>query len=373
MEPIAVEPEAPVAVAEAAPRVRKGPAAWATADEPTDPLYASAAPPVEPAAVPPTDRGPRRPLTFQELIELTARQVAGPVEVAAPEHGFEEPGPLDQIEVPHHIADSEPIGAVPFEVLGHVSEYTPAVEAIAAEPEVESHVSAPVDPVLSIPERAIEEVVPAIAAAHPVETAPEPLPQIAAIPEPAPAVEPTPEPLPEPMAAEVPEFHFSDRYLEESTRHRAEVPPYEPYRPNPYELDDIEPVYEEASRNLSPGRWDPIPPLRPSVNSWRDRPSPVPANGNGARHYRSGEVKDGFNSYPPQRWIPEDIPPVEPEPEPLSEPMLSRQWGLLSKFQQSRLTSGSRPATGSEGASESGRESDRDADRPGSKYGDHRS
>jgi hypothetical protein len=213
------------------------------------------------------------------------------------------------------------------------------------------------------------EQAPTVAEALVFAPIPEPLPQ--PVPEFAATAEPArpQEPVAEPMAAEVPEFHFSDRYLEESKRQRDEPPAHDPYRPNPYELDDIEPVYQEASRSLNTGPWDPIPPLRPSMNSWRDRPSPVPTNGNGRSHYRQGAVQDAFNSYPPQRWIPEEIPPAAPEPEPLSEPMLSRQWGLLSKFQQSRLSSSSRPDANSAEAPESSR----NADRTGSPYGDRRS
>ncbi len=122
----------------------------------------------------------------------------------------------------------------------------------------------------------------------------------------------------------------------------------EPVRTNPFEADDIEPVYQEASRNLNNSRWDPIPTLRPS-GIWRDRPSPVPVNGNGVgRQYSKGAVQDGFNSNPPRRWIPEEEPlPVE-EAELLPEPMLSRQWGLLSRFQQARQVSNSDDRHGQE-------------------------
>lgn len=358
-----VEPEALEPVAEIAARVRKGPAAWVTAGQSFGETAGIIGPPTLPMAPPNSPDGPRRPPTFQELIALTARRTTPPADVPPVDRAEPEPIP-------------EPIPETPYRVLGHVSEYVPAVptiEAEAAEPEVELHAA---DVAKSVEHGAepptIEEVIPEIAA-HAVETAPEPVhepvPAFEALPEQAWAEDPTPQPISEPMADEVPEFHFSDRYLEESKRLREEIPAFDPYRPNLYELDDIEPVYQEASRNLNTGRWDPIPPLRPSMNSWRDRPSPMPANASSARHYKDAAVKDAFNSYPPQRWIPEDTPPVPPEPEPLSEPMLSRQWGLLSKFQQSRLTSSSRPAAGSEGATDSGR----DEDRPGSPRGDHRS
>lgn len=122
-------------------------------------------------------------------------------------------------------------------------------------------------------------------------------------------------------------------------------------RPTPFDVDDIEPVYQEASRNLNNSRWDPIPPLRPT-GIWRDRPSPVPVNAKGAgRAYVNGAVpvQDGFNSTPPRRWIPEAEPAAAEEAESLPEPMLSRQWGLLSRFQQSRLVSSTDTAGDNQG------------------------
>ena len=376
-EAVAAPEEAPVPVAEVAPRVRRGPAAWATSDETTtedtsEASRLSAEPVVAPIAAPEV----RRRLTFQELIARTANQAAAPIEEVVTDPLVEGPAQPEILEAAHQVAEPEPFHATQFPILGHVSEYVaaaPAVEAVAAEPLVEAHFEPAAAIVHDRTEPEFEEVVPEIAAMYAAEPAPEPFHQpvpefaaVAALPQ---DWEYASEPLPEPMAAEVPEFHFSDRYLEESKRQREQVPTYDPYRPSPYELDDIEPVYQEASRNLNTGRWDPIPPLRPSLNAWRDRPSPVPANGNSASHQRNGAVKDGFNSYPPQRWIPEDIVPIEPERDPLSEPLLSRQWGLLSKFQQSRLSSSSHPVAGSEGAKDSGR----DADRPESPYGNRRS
>ena len=126
-----------------------------------------------------------------------------------------------------------------------------------------------------------------------------------------------PEPVPVPVAASVP------------------VPVVEP--------DDIEPVYQEASRHLTTGRWDPIPPLRPSGNGWRDRPSPVPASNIGRR--RDDVVAEELGSIPANHWIPERAADPVPPTESLPEPMLTRQWGLLSRFQQSRnISSGTRPA-----------------------------
>ena len=369
-EAVASVEEVPVPVAEIVPSIRKGPAGWAKADETVaesaavvEPAVSAEVEPAQAAAAAPVARGPRRPLTFHELMQLTEREAAAPVVAQA----IELPEPS---RAAVQSAELQPIHAIPFEVLGNVSDYdpvVPVVEAVAAEP------------VLHVPAPAIEEAVPEIAAAHVAEPAavqvPEPVRElvheVAAIPEAAPVVEPVPERLPEPMAAEVPEFHFSNRYVEQLKKPEADDPTFDPYPSHAFELDDIEPVYQEASRNLNTGRWDPIPPLRPSMDNWRDRPSPMPTYGNRGGKPTNGTVKDGFNAYPPQRWIPEETPPVVPEPAPLSEPMLSRQWGLLSKFQQSRLSSASHPVAKVEPASDS--ESGRDADRPGSPYGDRRS
>ena len=59
------------------------------------------------------------------------------------------------------------------------------------------------------------------------------------------------------------------------------------------------------------------------------------------------------------------------EPEVLSEPALSRQWGLLSKFQQSRLVSGGTGA-GSGAEKDKGRD-ESDSKDPGSAHGNRKS
>ncbi len=110
---------------------------------------------------------------------------------------------------------------------------------------------------------------------------------------------------------------------------------------------EVEPVYEEASRHLTGGRWDPIPPLRSTGSGWRDRPSPVPASN---PRPDSGSTF-GYDRSDPlrRRWTGKDQEADQPtgvatQTEPLPEPVLTRQWGLLSKFQQARA-SGSRPVT----------------------------
>jgi hypothetical protein len=113
--------------------------------------------------------------------------------------------------------------------------------------------------------------------------------------------------------------------------------------PIEYDADDIEPVLEEASRHLAPSRWDPIPTLRPDSNGWRDRPSPMPPTNPGAERRRwTGEDQDL------EAWRSGPASGSGPRMDSLPEPLLTRQWGLLSKFQQSRLSSGSRPVAKTE-------------------------
>jgi hypothetical protein len=104
--------------------------------------------------------------------------------------------------------------------------------------------------------------------------------------------------------------------------------------PAQYEADDIEPVYEEASRQLTTGRWDPIPMLRPDENAWRERLSPTPATSPGV----NGPEQPGWTGVDEDQeaWAASAAYRTEPLPAPL----LTRQWGLLSKFQQARISSG---------------------------------
>jgi uncharacterized protein involved in exopolysaccharide biosynthesis len=113
-------------------------------------------------------------------------------------------------------------------------------------------------------------------------------------------------------------------------------PQLEPVRTEEAEPYDVEPAYREASRSLTTGRWDPIPPLRPSGTGWRDRPSPVPASNPVAVSDRRRWTGSDDTPQPPNR---SDFEPHSAPGEPLSEPLLTRQWGLLSRFQQARISS----------------------------------
>lgn len=323
-EPLVVVPEPVVVLPESVaeikpPAARKfSPAAWATRD---------VAPP-DTAAVSASE--PHRPYTFRELMEMTQNAKSAPVELTPVE-----PAPV--------AVEAEK--AIPLPILDHVSDYNltaTTVEEVVPEPEV----VAAVEPV-------VVEAVSATAASHEIAVAVwhEELS--------------VPESRPEPPTvwAREPEYKFSEAPKPFLDPFESRFVGSDVYRPED-DMDDIEPVFQAASRSLTSGRWDPIPPLRPSLDAWRDRLSPMPVNRAGADYRKNGAVKDGFNSYTPQRWVPEEDVFVAPEPEPLSEPALTRQWGLLSKFQQSRLGS-----SGSIPVATVGKDAGRDSDKPESKNG----
>ncbi len=102
------------------------------------------------------------------------------------------------------------------------------------------------------------------------------------------------------------------------------------------ETYDVSPLYQESSGSLRIGRWDPIPPLRPAGETWRDRPSPVPTSKPVVHPDRGRWAGMDEDVKTPTRWVPEPEPRL---PELLPEPTLTRQWGLLSRFQQARISS----------------------------------
>lgn len=309
------EPASTVEVAEVTtPKKKVSPSAWATVD-------------VEPVeSVEELADGTRRPFTFRELMERAQRLESGPVGSVA--------------------AAPEQVPEIPFQVLGQVSEF------VAATP-----------------------VVRPAEVAHDIAATAMPVSAPAVLAEPAVVAQelPAPEARPEPPAvwARDPEFKFSEAPKPFLNPYDEVVPPSEPARQEVAEVDDIETVYQAASRRLNSGRWDAIPPLRPSMASWRDRPSPSPSSRDSGSFRAEAGVKDAFNAFPPQRWIPEEDVFVPSEPEVLSEPALSRQWGLLSKFQQSRLVS-SGAGSGKEAGKAKGA-ADFDAKEPGSSHGNRTS
>ena len=100
---------------------------------------------------------------------------------------------------------------------------------------------------------------------------------------------------------------------------------------------------DRPSGSRSASRWDPIPPLRPSEFGWRDSGATRAA---AARAAQTGSLDREWN------WPSESQAPDEPgstseardtPSDSRSEPTLSRQWGLLSRFQQA---SGLSPRSG---------------------------
>ena len=317
-----------------------------------EPLAALTQPaPAEPApAAPmpssPAKRGPRRPLSFQELAELALQPPVAPV-APVPAATRESVAAIEPESLEAASGDTMQVAAesvAPVDEAGEplvVHESIPAIVHAAshaaesiAEPEPAALVEAAAAP-LSVPVALSESEFgemssPYLKAYQPSYREPEPaaLPQAAA-------------PAPAPEFAEL-----------SSPSIKAYQPSYTSPVPTPIaaeltEHDDIRPVFEEASRHLTTGRWDPIPPLRPSQNGWRDRLSPVPPSNNGAgaaeRRRWTGATEDALSGAATNRWTPETMTEIARQTDPLPEPLLSRQWGLLSRFQQQRISS-SRPA-----------------------------
>ena len=310
-------PEAEVEVGRTPKKL--SPSAWSTIDvEPVEPIEELAG-------------EARRPYTFRELMERAQRVESSPVKAVA--------------TAPEPVFDSG------FQILGQLSGIVPAAPAV--ESSVRRHDIAASATPTSRPGARVESAI--VAQAFPV-----------------------PEERPEPPTvwARDPEFHFAQAAKQFVNPYDEAALRSDPSRQELSEVDDVETVYQAASRRLNSGRWDAIPPLRPSMASWRDRSSPAPlSRDSGGYRTDAGVtdagVKDAFNAYPPQRWIPEEDVFVPSEPEILSEPALSRQWGLLSKFQQSRLVASGAEA-GSE-ASKDNRLADFDTNEPGSTRGNRKS
>jgi hypothetical protein len=266
-----------------------------------EPTVEEVAPVAAPVAAAP--RGPRRPLTFQQLMGMAQHEPAA-------------------------VAEAVPVESKPAEVTQW------AAPVVAAAPRV---VEA---------EELVEAAAPEVHV--PVAAAPEPLQAPGAAYDDS-VVEEWPAPAVEPMAV-APREVVSDWMTMPAREDREDKdfesifrdPEPEPEAQQTADAEsdsyDIEPVYREASRHLTTGRWDPIPPLRPSGIVWRDRPSPVPpATTNGAGHGRWPE--NAADAATPARAS-DPAFPTEPAP----EPVLTRQWGLLSRFQQARISSGEVPA-----------------------------
>jgi uncharacterized protein involved in exopolysaccharide biosynthesis len=269
----------------------------------------------------------------------------------------------------------------------------PTPEEVIAQPVVAEHVHAAEETVLAQPAVAPEPEFVAVSKPEPVVVE-EPLPVAHAEPELVAIAEPEPESAPavrvrpaRPMT-----FHELAGETEAASAPVAVEPParYEPVEVEPQTAHPIEPeiqaavpeVPEEVAAVAEPvveepvvlhesaaktdvvhkaapapardpyappatrdpyappagtSRWDPIPPLRPSDSGW-DRIhaangfAPMPAPGAPVQHEedwhwtsRANEVRDEFEA---QHW---DNPESAEEAE---EPILSRPWGLLSRFQQ---------------------------------------
>ena len=330
--PVVAESAVVTEVAEVPAPKKFSPSSWGTAD-------------VEPiASIEELADGSQRAYTFRELIEKAQQAASAPVE-----HVSAETASVEAIA-----ASEELVQDSGFHVLGQVSKFVAAAPVVPS-PEVEADRAA--------------SIVSDTAASVALASEPAVLGQVEGVAQEV--LVPVARSEPPTVWARAPEFRFAEARKPFLNPYDEVVVASEPSLPETSDGDDIEPVYEAASRRLNSGRWDLIPPLRPSKANWRDRSSPAPFSRDSGGFRTDPAVKDAFNAFPPQRWIPEEDVFVPSEPEILSEPALSRQWGLLSKFQQSRLVS-ARAGAGTEAGKDKGRD-DFESQEPGSTNGNRKS
>lgn len=219
---------------------------------------------MEPAAVAePVRRGPARPLSYQELTQLSQSAPAAPEPL---------PAPPDPATFQHFEAAVEPEARPPFLDLP-IAEL-PLAEPVALQKEF--------DPVAYAPEPIAE---PGYA---------EPVLSAELDTEPTHAVlQAEPVPPPAPMAEE--------------------------WNPTPL------------------NRWDPIPQLRPQEEPWRISSGsrmahPQPSSRRDV--WRGEQTEDTVRIPPVDRWVPAESLPADAPPAESNDVVLTRRWGLLSRFQQ---------------------------------------
>ncbi len=245
------------------------------------PAYAAS----EPVAVVPEPVAP-------EPIHLASAPVA-------PEPVFEEPVAPVQ-EAPAYVAEPEPVPPP--------SQEAPAVPSPWAYSE----------PVPSGPARPLsfhelsQLSQPVAAAAAPAEQHFEP------------AVKPVPEPITAPEAqAQIPEYEPEDQpILEQPSPAEAVAYPATAPATSP-EVWTPEPL----------NRWDPIPPLRAGEQPWRSSGSSRVAQQQSTRGVW-GNSDEPVRIPPTDRWVAAESVPPEAPPAESSDIVLTRRWGLLSRFQQ---------------------------------------
>ena len=330
--PVVAESAAVTEVAEVPAPKKFSPSSWTTADfEPV-------------ASVEELADGSQRAYTFRELIEKAQQVASAPVEHVS----------VETASVEAMAATEKLVQDSGFHVLGQVSEFVAAAPVVVSR-EVKADRAA--------------SIVSDSAASVALASEPAVLGQVEGVAQEV--LVPVARPEPPTVWARAPEFRFAETRKPFLNPYDEVVAVSEHSVPETSDVDDIEPVYEAASRRLNSGRWDLIPPLRSSRANWRDRSSPAPFSRDSGGFRTDPTVKDAFNAFPPQCWIPEEDVFVPSEPEILSEPALSRQWGLLSKFQQSRLVSAGAGA-GTEAGKDKGRD-DFESQEPGSTHGNRKS
>ncbi len=135
----------------------------------------------------------------------------------------------------------------------------------------------------------------------------------------------------------------------------------------------LEPAPDQASSHLLTGRWDPIPTLRQQVPSWRERatavaPGAPPATRQAIPDERlPGQHAEAFEEEASREQRTAFEASAEYQAEPLRESLLTRQWGLLSQFQQDRLSTeqkrGASPVRGAKDSSSKDESEDPSAQR----------
>ncbi len=271
-------------------------------------------------------------------------------EVASP--AFHEP------VVAMHAAEPEPIHFEPVPLYVEPAAPVQLVEAPLPEPVLEPVFVAPVETTPAAPAPAVYAFAPEAVAAQapePVRVGPArplsflelsklqqpsaPVEEAAQAPEPA---RPTPTPYqhfeaatpaaqPEPvgLAAIETEQHFEAPSESAPVVHAASEPEPE-YVPAP--AANTDPTHPSDEWNPAPlNRWDPIPPLR-QQEPWRISSGSTRAAQQPSRDVWRGE--DPVHLPPSDRWVsPESLAPEAP-PAESTDVVLTRRWGLLSRFQQ---------------------------------------
>ncbi len=142
---------------------------------------------------------------------------------------------------------------------------------------------------------------------------------------PEPVYAPAPEEV-APLPPEAPAEAVLQQHFEEAAEPEREAA-VEPFFPRESAAGPAAEEWNPAPLN----RWDPIPPLRSQQEPWHN---------SGSRRVAQSDPKgiwDGEATVripPSDRWVPAESLPVDAPPAEANDVVLTRRWGLLSRFQQ---------------------------------------